>query len=110
MRKRIAPSFYCNIALTRSRRLLVEILLEAREDLADLFRPAKIGHGVGNGVVIFEPEQRRQLFLVQFLHADAHVVRQHEIEKRLLLAVELRADTRLWRCAARSSRVSGGKA
>ena len=27
-------------------------------------------------------------FLVEFLHADLHVMRQHEIEKRLLLAVE----------------------
>ena len=54
--------------------LLIEILLKAREDLPDLFRPAQIGHGVGDGVVVFEAEQRRQLLLVEFLHAFAHIV------------------------------------
>ena len=30
------------------RRLLIKILLKAREDLPDLVRPAEVGHGIGD--------------------------------------------------------------
>ena len=36
--------------------------------------------------------KRRQLLLLEFLHADAHVMRQHEAEEDLLLGVEVGAD------------------
>src|SRR5438876_280593 len=36
---------------------LIEILLEAGEDLADFFGVAEVGDGVGDGVVVFEAEQ-----------------------------------------------------
>jgi len=53
---------------------LVEILLEGREDSSDFVGLAEVCHGVGNGVVVIEPEQRRELFLIEFFHADAHVM------------------------------------
>ena len=53
------------------------------EDFADLIRPAEVGHGIGNGVVVFEPEQRRELFLIEFLDTNAHVMGQHEVEEDL---------------------------
>ena len=48
--------------------------------------------GVGDGVVILQPEQRREFFLIKLFHAHAHVVRKHEIEENLLLAVKVCAD------------------
>ena len=42
------------IALMRSRSRLIQKPLKAGKDLADLFGPSKVGHGVGNRVVIFE--------------------------------------------------------
>lgn len=36
--------------------------------------------------------------MIDFLHADADVVRQHEVEEDLLLAVEVRADRHLRLC------------
>jgi hypothetical protein len=36
--------------------LLIQILLKAREHLADLIRPSEIGDRVGDGVVIFQPQ------------------------------------------------------
>ena len=38
-------------------RLLIQILLEARENVADLLGSAQVGNGIGDGVVILEPEQ-----------------------------------------------------
>jgi len=46
----------CFLALV-SYRALVEVFLEAGEDLADLFGAAEGGDGVGDGVVVFEAEQ-----------------------------------------------------
>ena len=69
-----------------------EIPLETGEHFADFIGLAQVGHGVGNGVVIFQPQQRRQFGLIQFLHADGDVVRQDEIKERLLLGVELGID------------------
>ena len=69
--------------------------MKTRKDSADFVGLAEIRHGIGDGIVIFEPEQRRELFLIEFLDANAHVVRQHEVEEDLLPAVEARADNDL---------------
>ena len=45
------------IAEPDSGRGLIEILLEAGEDLADFFGVAEVGDGVGDGVVVLEAEQ-----------------------------------------------------
>ncbi len=52
---------------------LVEVFLESGEDVSDLFRAAQIRHGVGDGIVVLQPEQRGQLLLVQFLHAHLDI-------------------------------------
>src|SRR5258708_28144807 len=70
---------------------LIQKLLKSSEDPADLLGPAKIGDGVGNRILVLQTEQRRQLFLVELFHADAHVVRQHEVEKDLLFRIEIGA-------------------
>jgi hypothetical protein len=49
--------------------------------------------GVGDGIVIFQTEQRVQFALLQFLHAFRDVVLEYEIEKRLLFGVEVGVDT-----------------
>src|ERR1035437_8154892 len=71
---------------------LVEILLEAGEDVVDFIGLAEVGDGVGNRVVVFEPEQRGEFGLVELLHADGDVVGQDEIEKRLLFGAETGVD------------------
>jgi hypothetical protein len=38
----------------------VQVLLESGEEAANIFRPAKIGDGVGNRVLVFEAQQGRQ--------------------------------------------------
>ena len=60
--------------LSTLRGRLVKILLKACKDLADFFRLAEICHGVGQGVVVFEFEQRREFVAVQFVDADFHVL------------------------------------
>jgi hypothetical protein len=66
--------------------------LKSREDFADLIRLAEVGHGVSDGIVVFEAEQWRQLFLIKFFHSDVDVMREHEVEEDLLLAVKAGAD------------------
>lgn len=68
---------------------MIQIPLEARKDSADLFWLSQLDDGISNGVVVFEIEQRYELFLVEFIYADLHVMREHKVEKCLLLAVEL---------------------
>src|SRR5215831_11089345 len=46
---------------------IVQISLEAHEYLADLLRATKVGDGISNRVVVFEPKQGRQLFLTKLL-------------------------------------------
>ncbi len=78
---------------SRRRRLLIQILLEANERQVDFCRlTAEIGHRIREGVVVLEPQQRRELFLVEFFHTHGNVVLEDEIEKDLLLGVELRVD------------------
>lgn len=64
---------------------LVEVLLKAGEDLPDLFRPAQVGNGVGDGIVVLEFQQRRQFLLVQFLHPYLDILREYKIQEDLLL-------------------------
>ena len=73
----------------------VQVFLKPRKNPPDLFRLAQVCHGIGNGIVVFEPEQRRELFLIEFLDTNAHVMGQHEVEKDLLLAVKTGADYHL---------------
>ena len=72
--------------------LLIQILLEDAEHLADIFRSTEVGEGVGYGVVIFQAEQRRQLFLVKLINPDVHIMRQHEVEEDQLLRIEAPID------------------
>lgn len=70
----------------------VKIALKACKELADFFRLAQISHGLGDGVLIAEPQQRGGLLLTQLLNAAAHVVLQHEIETQLLPAAAAGVD------------------
>jgi hypothetical protein len=45
-------------------RLLIEVLLKAPKDLADLLRFAQIIHGIDEGVVIVEQQQSQPMFLL----------------------------------------------
>jgi|HubBroStandDraft_2_1064218.scaffolds.fasta_scaffold1685455_1 hypothetical protein len=87
--------------------LLVEILLEAGEEVAYFFGPAEVGDGVGNRVAVPELEERRQFFTIEFLFAFSDVMGEDEIQEGLLLKWEVMASLA---GAARSSRVSGGRA
>jgi hypothetical protein len=42
--------------------------------------------------VVLEPQQGRELLLIQLLDPDTDLVSKHEVQKRLLLAVEVGAD------------------
>jgi len=90
------PIYRVNDAIDLSR-FLGHKLLEPGEDPADLLRPTEIGDGVCNRVVVLDPQQRSQFFLIQLVHADAHIVRQNEFEKCLLPVVELGADAEPWK-------------
>ena len=82
--------------------------METGENCFDFVRlAAEVGHGVGDGVVIFQPQQRVQFGLFQFLHAFGDVVLEDEVEEGLLLGVELGIEcTRAW--SARAARVIVG--
>jgi len=58
-----------------SRRLLIQVLLERHEDAGDFFRPAQIGHGVGQGVVVAKVQQRRQFLLVELIGRSSTMLR-----------------------------------
>lgn len=63
--------------------------------MSDVLWLAEIGHGIGDGVVVLEMQQGHELVLIKFFHSDADIVREHDVEKDLLLAVEMRADVEL---------------
>jgi len=71
---------------------LIQIFLKSHEHFAYFFRPAEVGNGIGNGVGILEAKQRREFFLIQFVHANTYVVGQDEFQEGLLLAVEAFTD------------------
>jgi hypothetical protein len=52
---------------------------------------AEVFHGVCNGVVVAQLQQRGELFGVQFTFALVHILRQHKVDKRLLPVGEFRA-------------------
>jgi len=41
---------------SRSDRSLVQVLLETRDYLSDLFRSSQVGHCIRDGVVVLEPQ------------------------------------------------------
>ena len=76
--------------LSCDRLILVKIFLEAGEYISDFVRFPQVGNGVGNGVAVFELSKGVSFVLFAFLHNDAHVMREHEVEKDLLFAAEMR--------------------
>ena len=50
-------------------RIFVQVPLETGEQGSNFLRRSQIRHGIGNGVVVFQSEQRRQLFHRQFVDA-----------------------------------------
>jgi hypothetical protein len=87
--------------------LLIQVFLKTSEHFANLLRFAKVGHGIGNRVVVFQAQQRRQLFLVEFFYADGNVVLESTKSRKTccwLLKIVLIC-TAIGR-AARSSRVT----
>ena len=75
--------------------MLVEILLKTSKRPPDGFRVAQVGHGIGDGVVIFQAEQRGELFLVEFFHAHGDIVLEDEVQEGLLLVAKVTADAAL---------------
>ena len=71
---------------------LVEVFLKSSEDVSDLFGSAQVGHGVGDGVVVLELQQRSQLLLIEFLNTHLDVLGEHEIEENLLFGIEAAGD------------------
>lgn len=78
-----------------SRDVLIEILLKAGEDLTNFRRVSEVSHRNGNRVVVFELQLGCEFVLIEFFHADLHIMRQHKIEEDLLFRVEMRADLHL---------------
>jgi hypothetical protein len=69
-----------------------ESRLEPREHGPDLFRAPQIRNRVRNRIVVPQPQQGRQLLLIQLVNPLGHVVPKHEFQERLLLRVELARD------------------
>ena len=78
--------------VTEHRAGLVEVFLKSGEDVSDLFGSAQVGHGVGDGVVVLELQQRSQLLLIEFLNTHLDVLGEHEIEENLLFGIEAAGD------------------
>ena len=55
--------------------LRIQAFLKPYEHAPDLFRAAQIGNGISNSIVVFEPEQGREFFLIQFIDAFLYVLR-----------------------------------
>ncbi len=83
--------------------------LEARKDSADFLGTSELGYSIGDGIVVLQTQQRRELIPAQFFHSDVDVVRQHKIDKLLLLVIDLRTNAAFGLDGA-SARVNGGKA
>ena len=86
---------------------MIEIALEAGEEHADIFWAAEIGDGIGDGVLIFEAQQRRELLRIQLLDAHRHIMREDKIQKGLLLGGKLLCDQNLGVCGAHIARERG---
>ena len=71
---------------------MIEVALKTRKHLADLLGAAEVGDGVGDGVVVAQPKKWGEFVLVEFLDADLDVLGQHEVEKGLLLGIEIGVD------------------
>lgn len=60
------------------------MFLKSNESLADSVHAAKGASSLVDRT-IFKADQRPKLFLVEFIDALIHILRKHEIEKRLKL-------------------------
>ena len=67
----------------------VQELLEIGKRPLDQFGLPKIGNRIGDGIVVLQFQQWAELVLIEFAHALLHILSQHEVEKRLLFAVEV---------------------
>ena len=69
---------FCNLTLKNTAAAssggLVEEFLETGKNEANFLWLAEVGHRVGDGVVVFKTKQGRELFLVEFLDAFAHIM------------------------------------
>ena len=70
---------------------MIQVFLKASERFPDVLSQI----GVVDRIVILEFQKLGQFRLIQFLHAYADVVKEHEIKKHLLPAVEVGADLHL---------------
>lgn len=66
----------------------IQIPLKPQKHLPYILRLSEIRYGVVDGVVVFKPEQRCQLALVEFFATDADKVGQYKVEAVLLFGVE----------------------
>ena len=62
---------------------MVQIFLKPAEHPADFLGLTQVFDGIRQRITVFQPQQRCQFFLVQFLDANADVVRQHEVDEHL---------------------------
>ena len=67
----------------------VQQLLKSQEGLANLVGWTQILARIRQGVLIAQAQQGRELVGCQRLHALAHVMAQHKLDKRLLLVAVL---------------------
>lgn len=89
------------VGSSRFRLAAIQILLKPGKHFTDLLGFAQVGHGVGQGVAVFEPEQRGELVGVQFVDAALDVVREDEVEEDLLAGVEVTYDVEAGAVSAR---------
>ena len=90
--------------VSRSSAWFIKKPLKPGEYVTNLFRCAQIGHRVGDGIVISEPQQRSEFVLIQLLHAHTHVVPQDEVEERPLFGVERSVDVSIRACGPHLTR------
>ncbi len=69
--------------------MLIQVSLEASEHLSDHLRATEVRDGVGDRIMVFQSQQWREFLAIQFLHANTHVVDEHEVQKGLLFAIKL---------------------
>ena len=62
--------------------------MEVGEEEGDLFGFAEVGEGVRKGVVVFEAEERREFFGIEFFDANFDVLGEDEVEEGLLFGAE----------------------
>ena len=71
---------------------MIQQLLKTGENIADVFGAPKVGDGIGQRVVVSDTKQRIELVAVEFADAGLDIMGQHEVQKNLLLVIELQDD------------------